>query len=102
MGRVSSTAASTLGSGVSSPDIQEITVTANTEVTINLPTGTRRFFVKHRKSAKFTVRYDLGDTAVFTNKGGNIYTRDNLAPTSTYTLYITPLKGGILEVESWA
>ncbi len=102
MGRVSSTAASTLGSGVSSPFIQNITVTAGVETTVSIPAGSRVFRIKHRRSSKFEVRYAAAATEFFSNKGGNIYQRDGLAPTTTYTVYITPLKSGILEVESWS
>lgn len=102
MGRVSSTAASTLGSGVSSPSIDNVTVVGGVETTIALPAGTRRFAIKHRKSSKFEVRYVSASTEFFTNKGGNIYVEDGLAPTTTYTVYITPLNSGVLEIKSWA
>ena len=102
MGRVSSTAASTLGTGVSNPTLTTETVVAGTEYTITLPAGTTRFYIKHRKSGQFQVRYVESSVEYFTNNGGNIYTREGLAPTSTYTLYITPVKDGVLEIESWA
>jgi len=102
MGRVSSTAASTLGTGVTNPTLSTETVTADTEYTITLPLGTRKFYIKHRTSGKFEVRYIESSTEYFSNKGGNIFTRDNLAPTTQHTLYITPKKSGVLEIESWA
>jgi len=102
MGRVSSTAASTLGSGVTTPSIQNINVTAGVEATISIPAGSTRFYIKHRRSSKFEVRYSATPSDFFSNKGGNVYTREGLAPTTTYTLYITCLNTGVLEVESWS
>lgn len=102
MGRVSSTAASTLGTGVNSPSIQSIAVVKDIEIPVSIPSGTRRYTVQLRGGAGFTVRYVSGSTEYWTVSWGNCYTELDLSPTSTYIVYITPPKDGTLEVLSWA
>jgi len=102
VGRVSSTAASTLGTGVSSPSIQSIAVTKDTETPISFPSGTRKYTIQLRDGAGFTVRYTSGSTELWTVSWGNCYTEVDLSPTSTYIVYITPPKDGTLEVLSWS
>ena len=102
MGRVSSTAASTLGSGVSNPLVQSIDVTAATEETIVLPTSTRRFEIKLRDCQGFKVRYIASSVEFYTVECGNSYEESGLSPTSTYTIYIEPDTTGVLEIISWS
>ena len=102
MGRVSSTAASTLGSGVSSPNTQNISLTNNTETAITLPAGTRRFIMQMRNGVGFEVRDTSGSLDYWTIFWNNCYTEVDLSPTSTYIVYITPPKDGVLEVRSWS
>lgn len=102
MGRVSSTAASTLGSGVNSPAIQVVSVIANTEATITIPAGARRYTLQLRDGKGFEVRYSSGSSEFWTVSYGNCYQELDLSPTSSYIVYITPPRDGTLEVLSWA
>lgn len=102
MARVSSTAASTLGSGVKTLSIQNIAVTATTEEAVSLPSGTRRFVMKMRDVSSFEVRASAGALEFYSVCPGNDYTEVDLSPTNDYTIYITPYKSGVLEVLSWS
>ena len=101
MGRVSSTAASTLGTGATIPDIQNVAVTAATEETITFPAGTRRYRIQLRDLDGFQVRTAAAATEYYTVPCGNDYQELDLAATTTYTLYITPDSDGTLEIFSW-
>ena len=102
MGRVSSTAASTLKLGSSSPTIQNISVTAATEETVILPSGTVRFIMRLRDCQGFEIRTTAAAPTYYTVDCGNDYRESGLTATSTYTFYITPETTGTLEVLSWS
>jgi hypothetical protein len=102
MGRVSSTAASTLGSGVTTPNIQNISVTAATEETITIPADSRRLIIKMRDFSSFEVRYAPAAVDYYSVCIGQVYPESGLSPTGTYTFYITPNKTGTLEILSWS
>jgi len=101
MARVSSTAASTLGSGVTTPSIQNISVTAALEAPVALPASTRRYKVQMRDSSGFEVRY-VSAGPHFTIECGNDYEETGLSPTISYTIIVTPSVSGTLEVISWS
>jgi hypothetical protein len=86
--------------------IANVAVTlANTEYSYTFPTGTKNFLLRDRDAdSKLRIAYALGDTGTtyFTNYPGNIYTSDNLATTSGFTIYFRSNKANrVIEILSW-
>lgn len=102
MGRVSSTAASTLTTAATQYEIQNISVTQGTETQITFPLGTLKYFIQFRGCAQIELRASSGDTNYWTIEAGNDYESLDLTPTQTYSVFCTSSKDGILEVISWS
>jgi hypothetical protein len=91
---------------VGSPTIANITVPlASTEVSYALPTGSTRFRIRTRNSAKLQLAYVSGDsgTQFETIRPGVVLEEQGLDSTIAFTLYFqTPAAGTIVEIISWA
>jgi len=89
---------------VTSPTLQNVTLAlANTEYSVTIPSGAKRFSIYSRESSVLQAAYTAGQSGLnyFTIGYGNSYDEDNLAG-SSLTLYIRSNKvGTVLEVLSW-
>ena len=104
MASIGATSASSRQAAVTTPNIQNITVTAATEVVVNIPANSRRYTVQMRDVSGFQVRYTATVPAdsYWTVECGNTYEEPSLGVAVNYTLYITPDRDGTLEVLSWS
>lgn len=87
------------------PLVENVAITlANTEVTHTLPTGTKRFLLKLRSSAKLKVSYAVGTsgTTFYTLKPGMAYAEERIGAGTT-TLYMqSPSAAQTVEIISWS
>jgi hypothetical protein len=102
LANVGATSASSRVANVTTPDIQNISVTAATEAIITFPTNTTRFIIRHRDLDGFEIRTSTAAANYYTIECGNDYREAGLTATTSYTFYITPETSGILEVFSWS
>jgi hypothetical protein len=91
---------------VSTPVINNIAVPlANTEVTFTFPTGTKRFELRLRNTARLQLSFVAGQsgTNYWTVNGGSVYGEDGINPATTLSIYVqTASAGSLLEIKSWS
>jgi len=91
---------------VSSPTIANVTViTADSEVSYALPSGTVKYKIRARNTAKLKLSYTSGEsgTVYQTIFPGCVMWEEGLDSSTDFTLYFqTPTAGTVVEIISWA
>jgi hypothetical protein len=92
---------------VSTPTVTNSTtpVTANTETSIALPAGTKKFKLRARGNAKLQLAYTATEsgTTYWTVMPGACYFEELLDSGTSYTIYIQSNKAStVVELVSWA
>ena len=91
---------------VSTPTISNVTLgSANTESSIALPSGTKKFRLRARGSAKLQLAYNSGnsDSTYFTIMPGNVYTENHINSTASLTIYIqSNTASATVELVAWS
>jgi hypothetical protein len=91
---------------VSTPAINNVSVpTASTEVSFALPSGTKRFTIKARQTARLQLSFESGEsgTEYLTVHAGCAFSESSLDSSVDYTLYFQSSVAGItVEILSWS
>lgn len=91
---------------VTTPAISNTTLgSANTESSIALPAGTKRFSLRARGQAKLQLAYSSGDSGItyLTILPGNIYTEELIDASASLTVYVQSNKSSTtVELVSWS
>lgn len=89
---------------VSNPSIQNVSVpTANSEVTVTLPSGAKRFLVRARGNSKLQLSYTSGQSGIefITMWPGYEYIEENIDRVQTQLFIQSSKANEILEIIAW-